>query len=347
MMSDKALPAYTPDKAPPVGTPGTAHRVYIYDRTHERVIFGGAAYVLNDKGGTLTDPDMSVLYERDLATGTTRRVVSLPGRELGIYSVSPDGRYIALRSWAYGDLGTMTLHVIDPGGHELARIGQVWDYAWSPDGNQLVYVTGDYRVGQDGVPSTGVWKYDLRQRTSIKIHDTGRYVTWGAFDRAVYLLDYATPSGHPRVWRLNPTDWSPQLTRLKSIYLSPTGMYYYHPGPTVVNQGQFDVYDVATHTPRFLPPSDLSRRFAWGTEPIGWIESGGNQLLFLTWSNPDTGQLDSQPHTMLYDLDAGTIVDTGAEDVIGWKQGALITSRQGKIQTEQPGKSRFQGSAPR
>lgn len=333
---DSTRPLYKPPKPPTTaGIPGTAHRVYKYDRTNDRVVFGGADYVVNEKDGANSDPDMSVLYERNLGTGATQKVFATPGRVLAAYSPSPDGRYIAVRSWADDSLATMTLHIIDPAGHEVSRIGQVWDYAWSPDGNHLVYVTGEYRAGQDGVPSTGVWKYDIRQKKSLKIHDTGRFVFWASFDRSIYVLEYLKGSRNHQVWRLNPTDLAPQATRMYSIYLSPTGRYYYHPGASFTNEGSFDVFDTATNTPRFSTTT-LAKKFAWGTEPIGWMDSGGNHLLLVTWSNPVTGQLDAQPHTMMYDLDAGTIEDLELQEVIGWKNGAFLTHREGKFQQEQP-----------
>ncbi|HKY73036.1 MAG TPA: hypothetical protein VJL88_14040, partial [Nitrospira sp.] len=330
----EALPPYVPDQPPPVGLPGKAHHTYRYDQINDRVVFGGSEYVLHEKAGTLNDPDIHVLYERDISGGPTRTVFTLPGRVVGAYSVSPDGRYIALRSWVDEDLGSTALHVIDREGKEIARIGKVWDYSWSPDGNQLAYVTGDYHVAGDGdeVRPTGVWRYDLRQRASTKLQDAGRHVAWAAFDRAVYVLDYSGPNGYPRVWRLNSADWKPQLTSFQGIYLSPTGKYYYPPG----GEGRFDVYDVATNTPRFAT-SSLRERFAWGTEPIGWMDSGGNHLLLLTWSNPVTGQLDTHPHTMMYDLDAGTMVDLELENVIGWKHGTFVIVREGKFQNRKEG----------
>jgi len=330
-------PYIPPQKPPQAGIPGKAHHVYHYDGKSDRLIFGGLEYTLNEKRSSLTDHEKSVLYERNLATGTTRVVFNIPGRSLAAYSVSPDGRYVAVRSWVDDNLSTMALHVINSGGHEIAQIGQVVDYAWSPDGNQLAYVTAAYNAGPDGgdIHPTGVWRYDLRQRMSTKLQDVGRHVAWAAFDGAVYVLDYSGPKGYPRVWRLNSTDWKTQLTPLQSIYFSPTGKYYYHPGTTFVSEGKFDVYDVATNTPRFAT-SSLKQKFAWGTEPIGWVESGGNHLLLLTWSDPDTGQLDPHPHTVMYDLDAGTIQDLGLEEVIGWKHGAFLTHREGKFQQEQP-----------
>lgn len=331
-----ALPPYKPEKAPATaGVPGTAHRVYKYDRSNERLFFGGADYVVNEKGSNAPDPDNSVLYERDLGTGATRKVFSIPGRVLAAYSVSPDGRHIALRSWINEDLATMTLHIIDLAGQEISRIGKVWDFAWSPDGNQLTYVTGEYRVGEDDISTTGVWKYDIRQKTSLKLQDTGRFVVWAAFDRAIYVLEYLQSSGNHQVWRLNSPDFKPQATRMYSIYLSPTGRYYYHPGAAFANQGRFDVYDMATNSPRFST-STLGQKFAWGTEPIGWIDSGGNHLLLVTWSNPVTGQLDTSPHTMMYDLDAGTMVDLELQEAIGWKNGTVLTHRDGKFQQEHP-----------
>jgi WD40 repeat protein len=332
---DSNLPEYKPEKPPSkVGTPGTAHRVYKYDRTHERLFFGGADYVVNEKGGPISDPDMSTLYELNLATGATQKVFAIPGRTLAAYSISPDGRYIAIRSWINENLATMTLHIIDPAGQELSRIGQVWDYAWSPDGNQLVYVTGEYRAGKDGVTSTGVWKYDVRLKASVKIHETGRFVFWAGFDRSIYVLEYLKNTENHKVWRLNPSDLKPQATGMYSIYLSPTGRYYYHPGASFTNEGSFDVYDIATNTPRFST-STLAQKFAWGTEPIGWMDTGGNHLLLVTWSNPVTGQLDSHPHTMMYDLDAGTMVSLELEGVIGWKNGAFLTHREGQFRQEQ------------
>jgi hypothetical protein len=325
------LPPYVPDQPPPVGIPGRAHHIYSYDQINDRVIFGGLQYVLSEKGeASQNDPDIHVLYERDIAGGPRRTVFTLPGRAIGTYSVSPDGRYIGLRSWVDDDPGNTALHIIGGEGTEIVRIEHVWDYSWSPDGNQFAYVTGDYQGGEDGgdVRHTGVWRYDFRQRRSTKLQGAGQHVAWAAFDRAVYVLDYNGPNRFPRVWRLNSTDWKPQLTALQSIYLSPTGRYYYHPE---MGEGPFDVYDVATNTPRFAT-SSLKERFVWETEPIGWMNSGGNHLLFVTMSNPFTGQLDTRPHTMMYDLDTGTMVDLELQDVIGWKHGTFVTHHAGKFQ---------------
>jgi Tol biopolymer transport system component len=335
-LSDNPPPTQSTEEGPQVGTPGTDHRVYAYDRTNDRVLYGGINYVLDIKGTSLADSDMSVLYQHDLGMDASREVFRLPGRTLAAYTSSSDGQHIAVRSWANDKLGSMALHVLDSRGQEVARIPHVWDYAWSPDGKQIAYVTGEYFVEREDIRTTGVWRFDVHQRLSTKVHDGGRYVYWATFDQAIYIVEYPLPSGYPRVWKVNSTDWKQQLTQMKSVYLSPTGMYYYHPQNTPY--GTFDVFDVATHSPRFSPPSSgLYRRFPWGTEPIGWLDSGGNQLILFTRSNPATGELDTHPHIMLYDCDAGTIVDLGLENVIGWKQGSFITHRHGKFLRERPG----------
>lgn len=326
------LPDILPDKV---------HQVYSYDRTHDRVVFGGVAYTLFEKGGSPNDPDHGTLYERDLNTAATRQITTFPGRLIGAYSASPNGQHIAARTTIDDGPDTMALHIVDRTGREIVNIPHVWDMAWSPDGNQLAYVTGQRAMGYEDIRPSGIWIYDFRLRTSKKVHDVGRYVAWAEFDRALYILEYQHLT--QRAWRIDPVTQKPMLTRMSSIYLSPAGMYYYHPGTTIANQGLFEVYDVQTNSPQFAP-SLLTTRFPAGTEPIGWVDSEGNQLLFITWSNPVTGKLDARPHTMLFDLDRGVIVEIDTEGVIGTKSGMYITYREKKFHRERPGEVRH--SAP-
>jgi WD40 repeat protein len=321
--------------------PDKAHYVYALDRKQDRVLFGGLAYTLLEKNSPPDDPDARTLYERELNSTVTRKIITFPDLLIAAYSASPDGHHVAIRSTVYDRTDTKLLHLVDRGGHEIARIPYVWDIAWSPDGTQLAYVEGPKVVGYEDPRPSAVWIYDLRSRASKKVYDGGRYIAWAEFDRALYILDYLDLL--PRVWRLDPVSQNPKLTSHRSVYFSPTGMYYYHSG---INEGPFEVYDGQTNTPQFAP-SLLRTRFPSGTEPIGWVDSGGNQLLFLTWSHPVTGKLDERPHTMLFDLDRGAIMEVDTERVIGTKAGTYITYRQKKFHRERPGEVRHAPPAPR
>lgn len=324
--------------------PDKAHHVYVFDRNHDRVLFGGLAYTGFEKNSTLDDPDAHTLYERELTANTARKIIAFSDLLVAAYAASPDGHHVAIRTSVDNGPDTMALHIVNRGGHEIARIPFVWDIAWSPDGHQLAYVTGP-KVGdaEDPRPAS-VWIYDLRSRTSQKVYDGGRYLAWADFDRALYILQYTATGQH--VWKIDPVTQKPIPTSMASIYFSPTGMYYYHPGVSIANQGPFEVYDVPTNTPQFAP-AVLTTRFPWGTEPIGWVDSGGNQLLFLTWSHPVTGKLDERPHTMLFDLDRNVIVEVATEGVVGTKAGTYITYRDKKFHKERPKEVRHQAPAPR
>jgi WD40 repeat protein len=323
--------------------PEDIHRIYVYDRKHDRVLFGGAIYANAQTDGPTDKRELGVLYEQDVVSDNTRTVMELPGLTILTYSPSSDGHHVAIRTSVDNGPDTMALHIVDRGGHELARISSVWEMTWSPDGNQLAYVTGP-KVGDAENPRpSSVWIYDLRSRTSQKVYDGGRYLAWAEFDRALYVLDYDYVDLLPRVWRIDPVSQKPKLTSHRSVYFSPTGMYYYHSG---INEGPFEVYDVQTNTPQFAPAL-LRTRFPSGTEPIGWVDSGGNQLLFLTWSHPVTGKLDERPHTMLFDLDRNVILEVATQGVIGTKAGTYITYRDKKFHKEHPKEVRHAPPVPR
>lgn len=159
---------------------------------------------------------------------------------------------------------SMRLRILSTDGAEVDVLNDVRDYAWSPDGTQLVFVTGVYRGHQKEHSRTGTWMWSAADRSRRQISTGGYYVAWAQFDAHVYLRD-PTREGLESVRRYDQALNTFEVTRHKSIYFSPSGDYYYHPGGGLLIRE--NVYLTASDVP--LDPSSPALAALAGWRALG------------------------------------------------------------------------------
>jgi hypothetical protein len=205
----------------------------------------------------------------------------------------------------------ITLHVLSAAGSRLDAIDDVRMFAWSPDGRQLAYVTGQFRGSDEDYANTRTWIWDATDNRRLQVSDRGYYVEWAGFDGNVYLWDKVEGMA-ANVYRYDVMSRKVEPTSHKSIYFSPTGTYYYHPGGGIGLPQ--NVYLRATD----VSLTSKSQVFAalTGWRPLGWAPNA--DLLLMEVNRKRGGQAQDEPATIVYDPRADTSIDVGGSEVIGW-----------------------------
>jgi Tol biopolymer transport system component/imidazolonepropionase-like amidohydrolase len=141
-------------------------------------------------------PGEADVFATDLASGVTRQVTRLSGRE-EYPAYSPDGRRLAFFHLPSED--STVLRVIDAGAREVADPANGWSMAaesgaeayWSPSPDALLYVTGGFSGSQptaaELVPLSG------ERRAVKRMPDSPLFLQW-AGNSIVYVR-------HARLWR--------------------------------------------------------------------------------------------------------------------------------------------------
>jgi len=164
------------------------------------------------------------------------------------------------------------LYIVDRDGNQIDQVeGGVRSFAWSPDGEQLAYVTGDYKntEGVYGNTKAWIWGRDKsRRQISGDIHDK---VSWAAFDDNIYLWERTATGAYGAVLRYNVSANRLERTSHKGIFFSPTGTYYFHPGGGY----RENVYLRATDT--VIRSQVISELAAW--RPIAWARDSDFLLM--------------------------------------------------------------------
>jgi imidazolonepropionase-like amidohydrolase/Tol biopolymer transport system component len=141
--------------------------------------------------------DQEDLFATNVATGLTRRVTALPGREANP-AYSPDGRYLAFVH-AHGDgvLRVIDAHASNVANDEQTRslgtIGLTWTTPpqWSPESDGLL-VSGEARVNQ---PSTATFvSLSGERKTLTRFPDAPIFLRWTRQHTIVFVR-------HDRLWQ--------------------------------------------------------------------------------------------------------------------------------------------------
>jgi hypothetical protein len=228
---------------------------------------------------------------------------------------------VARVAWAAGAAAALILE---------AR--RVRDYAWSPDGANLVLCVGDPgKTAQDDFVMTGVFRLNVATSEKAQIFGAnGRWAAWARFDGAIYILEAPpgiVPDEH-RVWRYILRSGSLELTPHRGIHFSPSGAYYYRGNTYCGDVGLFE-----TSTDRGLHDSSALARESPGWRPIGWTAEDD---LLLTFSQ-STRRYGGAPTVVLYDPRRDVVTYLGWTAVIGSRDGELVTSEDGLVRVESVG----------
>lgn len=136
------------------------------------------------------------LFATDLATGSTRRITALPGRE-EFPSYSPDGRRLAFLYQPSED--TTIVRVVDAQARELSDTAQGSsipaengaDVSWTPDGGGLLYVSGGFNPSDS--TRGRIIRLSGERRDMARMPDSPLFLRWTA-NSIVFVR-------HARLWR--------------------------------------------------------------------------------------------------------------------------------------------------
>jgi WD40 repeat protein len=220
---------------------------------HEEVIGG----IVNYHETKFRD-DPRNIYIVNKITSDRRLIYESPKAYVDWISVSPNRKFIA--GIEPEDSIRNRLLVIDPQGNVMNVIpDDVRKYDWSPDGNSIAYITGTYYEGGVGFMTTGVWIFDLNDKTKIQIkkdfpHQTvktaggelteggGFEINWAQHDSNIYIQDFGYLDG---VYRFNTKIGKSEKVDYKGIDFSPDGKYYAKSIPEL----DYQVYLTETNQP--------------------------------------------------------------------------------------------------
>jgi WD40 repeat protein len=171
--------------------------------------------------------DTSGLYQVSFSISPCETVIAVLVTERGVV---PPGAH------DYSTPPKNSLIFISPEGKQIAKLDEdVRKYAWSPDGDKISYITGTYYEGGVGFKTTGVYFFDLKDRSkkqinkdfphpTMKDYEGGGYgINWAVHDSNIYIQEFEYLGGN---YRYNTKTGKTEKVPYKGIHFSPDGKYY-------------------------------------------------------------------------------------------------------------------------
>ncbi len=200
--------------------------------------FAGAEAAEEETNSLFVSRRDSIIYKLEKGGPTPLFYVQHKFR-LQSLSVSPNDDYFAFIDIKAGEFRTaeaeregkyevppqVRLRIIDSGGGLLYSLPDAQRYMWSPDGNQIAYITCDltYADYQDRRP-TGLYVFDVSSGETKDVDALPTELYWAEHDNKLYFTNPYTISRS--VLRWNPETNEIEKTPCKDIYFSPDGEYY-------------------------------------------------------------------------------------------------------------------------
>lgn len=228
----------------PGGTAGAVDRVH-YDAQHRTVLLAGRQAAERDGAD-----DASVVREVAVGSSTDRVLWRGDGPVFDVTS-SPTGTYVACREkvWvedvrpteasyvsrsrtAEGERESHHLHenevlrILDRSGELVRSVDRVRRYVWSPDGEKVAYVAGDYYEGGVGFTNPRTFVLEVASGETRELGIAGFDLHWATFDGRLYVRRIV-PATEARVVRYDPDTGAVEATAHRGIHFSPDGSLYY------------------------------------------------------------------------------------------------------------------------
>ena len=222
-----------------------------YSAASDALIYGGSRYYFSSR----SPDDVQTLYVRnsgavsgevmfngegaltDIRASHQAGLVGVVERLLEMNVAKERANYVSRQYDERGNLVEVyhyedaRLLLLNLNGEVLHRIPGVRRYAWSPEGDQIAYITGRFTEDGVGFETTGAWLYDIESKQATQIHEGGLDIQWALWDNNVYIYDPANEEfPESIVYRFDVAEGSAGRTSFKGIYFSPDGTYYYDPG---------------------------------------------------------------------------------------------------------------------
>lgn len=278
--------------AVPAFTKGNTGFQYI--QTRDAVVFGGSQYAFRvDNRDDLhnlfiqrMDADTRInLYQSDGVLTDIK--VSAEGSIVGVLEKiwiegvgEDEGTFVDRRADELGNITEIystemsTLVLIDDAGSVVDRVANVRKYNWSPNSQQIAFITGMYKEdGHTGFDTGGTWIYNLATGEIVPIYEQGIDVEWVDWDGNIYILDEPQVDGSTgqRVLKYNPENSELSATSHQGINFSPDGSLYFVQGDTIKPLSVYRTSD--NDTPLFESfPFQISSKVLLAVNARGWVD---------------------------------------------------------------------------
>jgi hypothetical protein len=279
-------------------------------------------------GGMRREGDVGSVRSVDLSTGEEREFFRPANGYVFDFKVAPSAGWVAVRTQLVkydvpvDETTTIvaggrrvfeetTLRILTPSGTEVDSIASVRSYGWSPDGRRLAYVIGEYRGGYADSENTSTWIWNGPNQERQRISDRGHEVIWPSFDGNIYVWPRTRGiAGEALRYDLERQTLEP--TSHLSIYFSPSGAFYYHPGRGLglqenvfVTQGDVGLKETS---------AVLSALTGW--RPLGWAPDADLLLMEATRRSKPDGP--DELVVMVFNPKADSATELQSPGVVCW-----------------------------
>ena len=226
---------------------------------------------------------------------------------------------------------------IDRDGNEITRLNDnVRKFSWSPDGEKIAYITGTYYDGGVGFKTTGVWIFDLRDSSKVRIeknfpHETidgyiggGFKINWAKHDSNIYIEDFDYLDG---IYRYNTSTGKSEKVAHHGIRFSSDGKYYL----MTLSEANHLIRLFRTSTHEEIT-NQIKARFGEGirNESMNWVFDQGHLARYFKqeyeFANENDRQLGKASssriaYNVLYDVEKDEIVKELTLPISRWTAG--------------------------
>lgn len=225
-----------------------------------------------------------------------------------------------------------SLIILNPKGEKIIELSEsVREYTWHPDGNKIIYMTGDktYRGDDIVIIPTGIWLYDIKEKTKTKIAEKGWNIRNVSFDKHIYFWN-----GEDTV-RYNIDSKKLEVTNIKeNVDYSSNGRYYSY----YVKGGEDPIYWEAPYWSPFrifdtkenkdLPHEKIGFLSERNPTYVVWGKDGGKIAFSGTVS-----RTIFEIMVYIYDLEANKLLRQFKGEIVGFNNDRtmLVIYRDGEF----------------
>lgn len=244
-------------------------------------------------------------------------------------SISYDNKYLGILNKPKD--APETLILINHKGEKVLGLPEhVQEYAWHPDSNKIIYMTGMQRMHGDDtlIDSNGIWLYNIEEKKKEKIAEKGWHLRADNAERALYFWN-----GKKTIKYDLDTRRTKETDLLESKEYSSNGRYYVFylddPNFSAPYWSPFRIYD--TKKKEILPPDKigfLSERnptaYLWGKDSGTLIFKGRRERTIYTKT------------AFIYDIESNKLIKQleGMPVGISKDRSVLVMYKDGEFFTE-------------
>lgn len=244
-------------------------------------------------------------------------------------TMSPVGNYLGVRCTDQGK--SDGLIILNLKGEKVLEIpGSIREYVWHPDSDKLMYMTGNitYRGDEVVINPTGIWLYDMKEKTKTKIAEKGWNIRRESFDKHIYFWN------GEKIVRYNVDSMKIEETNLKNeVEYSPDHRYYVYYLNVEDERGweepywsPFRIFD--TKENKDLSPEKISFLSERNPGDIVWGKDS-KKIIF----RGNVSKTIGEQRIYIYDLEGNQVIKQFHGEMVGFSDDrtALVIYRDGEF----------------